>query len=90
MSTGALHPEQTYARYSPLDDETLVRTINIGPSSASDLRYWLCVLGSRIQESPATLRATLSTLRASAYAEGPRRQQIRAIDPTPAILRRWQ
>ena len=90
MSAWALQPEQTYAQYSPLDDETLVRTMNIGPSTASDLRSWLGVLRTRITETPATLRAELSASRAASLTEGTRRQQFRAVDSVSALSRCWQ
>ena len=90
MSTWALQPEQTYAQYSPLDDETLVRTMNIGPSTAPDLRSWLGVLHARITETPAMLRAELSASRAASLTEGARRQQFQPVDPVSALSRRWQ
>ncbi|MCZ4590000.1 hypothetical protein O4328_41310 [Rhodococcus opacus] len=63
MSTWALDPQATYQRYSPLSDTQLVEEMQLGPSTASDLRRWLETLSGRIGETSARARAEVGQRR---------------------------
>ncbi|OZD81358.1 hypothetical protein CH273_11520 [Rhodococcus sp. 05-339-2] len=63
MSQWALTPETTYDQYSKLTDRELVEALDIGPSSASDLRRWLAVVKARTDEVPSEVRSRLSDAR---------------------------
>lgn len=59
MSQWALTPEATYAQYSRLDDRELVDALDIGPSSARDLRRWLAVVKDRTDEVSREVRSRI-------------------------------
>lgn len=60
MSHWALTPEVTYEQYSKLSDRELVEALDIGPSSAGDLRRWLAVVKARTDEVPHAVRSEIS------------------------------
>ena len=60
MSQWVLTPEITYDQYSKLTDRELVEALDIGPSSAGDLRRWLAVLRDRTGEVPREVRSNIS------------------------------
>lgn len=60
MSQWALTPEITHAQYSKLNDRELVEALDIGPSTAGDLRRWLAVLKDRTDEVSREMRSKIS------------------------------
>ena len=63
MSTWALTPEKTFARYAPMSPSELVETMQIGPSTENDLQQWLETLKNRMNETSASTRESIENRR---------------------------
>ncbi|WP_426005249.1 hypothetical protein ACPFL9_01015 [Paenarthrobacter sp. NyZ202] len=84
MSTWALAPEETFARYAPLSGKELVETMQIGPSSENDLQQWLRTLKGRVDETPAQTRRIIGDKR-RATGELKRIQTFRSLSTQEAL-----
>lgn len=85
MSTWALSPEDTFAQYAPMSGRELVETMQIGPSTESDLQQWLQTLKNRIHETSVNTRQSIRNKRGP--AESVRVQTFRLLS-TQEVLRR--
>ena len=66
MSTWALSPEDTFARYAPMSGKQLVETMQIGPSTENDLQQWLETLKNRMHETSVSTRESIRYMRKQA------------------------